>query len=44
MIDSPDKISAPRIAVGTFEDLDSVMTIMESAFCDRFGEAWTRSQ
>jgi len=44
MIDSPDKISTARIAVGTFEDLDSVMTIMESAFGDRFGEAWTRSQ
>ncbi len=44
MIDSPDKISAARVEVGTSEDLDSVMEIMELAFGDRFGEAWTRSQ
>jgi len=44
MIDSPDKISAVRVASGTSEDLDSVMEVMEAAFGDRFGEAWTRSQ
>jgi [ribosomal protein S18]-alanine N-acetyltransferase len=33
-----------RIHAGTFEDLDSVMEIMEAAFGTRFGEAWTRSQ
>ena len=26
------------------DDLDAVMTVMDSAFGDRFGEAWTRSQ
>jgi ribosomal-protein-alanine N-acetyltransferase len=44
MIDSHDKISAARVEPGTFEDLDSVMEVMEAAFGDRFGEAWTRSQ
>jgi len=29
---------------GTSDDLDGVMEVMESAFGDRFGEAWTRSQ
>jgi ribosomal-protein-alanine N-acetyltransferase len=29
---------------GSFADMDSVMTVMESAFGRRFGEAWTRSQ
>jgi ribosomal-protein-alanine N-acetyltransferase len=33
-----------RVEVGTSEDLDSVMAIMDSAFGKRFGEAWTRSQ
>ena len=33
-----------RLSVGTSEDLDDVMPVMESAFGDRFGEAWTRSQ
>jgi len=33
-----------RIEVGTSDDLDSVMDVMESAFGTRFGEAWTRSQ
>jgi ribosomal-protein-alanine N-acetyltransferase len=32
------------IGSGTFEDLDAVMEIMDSAFGRRFGEAWTRSQ
>ena len=33
-----------RIAPGTSSDLDAVMAVMESAFGNRFGEAWTRSQ
>jgi ribosomal-protein-alanine N-acetyltransferase len=44
MIDSHDKVSAARVEPATFEDLDSVMEVMEAAFGDRFGEAWTRSQ
>ena len=33
-----------RLSTGTSEDLDAVMEIMEAAFGNRFGEAWTRSQ
>ncbi|MGN6848961.1 MAG: GNAT family N-acetyltransferase [Sphingomicrobium sp.] len=33
-----------RIEVGSFEDIDAVMTVMDEAFGNRFGEAWTRSQ
>ena len=33
-----------RIDRGSFADIDSVMTVMDSAFGRRFGEAWTRSQ
>ena len=33
-----------RIEAGTSDDLDAVMEVMESAFGDEFGEAWTRSQ
>lgn len=29
---------------GTSHDLDSVMAVMDGAFGDKFGEAWTRSQ
>ena len=32
------------IAPGTSDDLDAVMEVMDSAFGNRFGEAWTRSQ
>ena len=35
---------AVRIDRGTSADIDSVMDVMESAFGNRFGEAWTRSQ
>ena len=38
-IDQPTRVEA-----GTSDDLDAVMEIMEGAFGDRFGEAWTRSQ
>ena len=33
-----------RIEAGSSQDIDSVMTVMDQAFGDRFGEAWTRSQ
>ena len=33
-----------RIDRGSADDLDAVMTVMDSAFGRRFGEAWTRSQ
>jgi [ribosomal protein S18]-alanine N-acetyltransferase len=33
-----------RIEHGSSEDIDSVMTVMDSAFGRKFGEAWTRSQ
>lgn len=33
-----------RIESGSSDDLDAVMRVMDEAFGDRFGEAWTRSQ
>jgi ribosomal-protein-alanine N-acetyltransferase len=33
-----------RIEQGCSSDLNAVMSVMDSAFGDRFGEAWTRSQ
>jgi ribosomal-protein-alanine N-acetyltransferase len=33
-----------RIEAGTSVDLDGVMEVMDAAFGDAFGEAWTRSQ
>lgn len=33
-----------RIEPGSARDLDSVMSVMDTAFGNRFGEAWTRSQ
>lgn len=33
-----------RIALGTSDDIDAVMEVMNSAFGEAFGEAWTRSQ
>ena len=33
-----------RIEAGSSLDIDAVMTVMDAAFGDRFGEAWTRSQ
>ena len=37
-------LSNVQLSVGSSRDLDSVIVIMDSAFDDRFGEAWTRSQ
>jgi [ribosomal protein S18]-alanine N-acetyltransferase len=33
-----------RIVPGSAEEIDAVMTVMDCAFGDKFGEAWTRSQ
>ena len=33
-----------RIAPGTADEIGPVMKIMDAAFGDKFGEAWTRSQ
>lgn len=33
-----------RIVPGGAEEIDAVMTVMNDAFGDKFGEAWTRSQ
>ena len=33
-----------QLATGGSSDLDSVIQVMNSAFDERFGEAWTRSQ
>jgi len=35
---------AVRLRPGDSRDLDNVMKIMDAAFGNRFGEAWTRSQ
>ena len=45
MIDSPTpSLAQVRIEDGGHRDLDDVVAVMEAAFDDRFGEAWTRSQ
>ena len=41
---TPALASAVRLDRGTSEDLDAVMQVMNAAFGDAFGEAWTRSQ
>jgi ribosomal-protein-alanine N-acetyltransferase len=41
---TPAFVDSVRIELGTSEDLDAVMEVMNRAFGDRFGEAWTRSQ
>jgi ribosomal-protein-alanine N-acetyltransferase len=33
-----------HIAPGSSQSIDAVMQVMDTAFGDRFGEAWTRSQ
>jgi ribosomal-protein-alanine N-acetyltransferase len=33
-----------RIEAGSVDSIDAVMNVMDAAFGDRFGEAWTRSQ
>lgn len=41
---SPAPQPTYRIERGSPDDLDLVMDVMETAFGNRFGEAWTRSQ
>jgi ribosomal-protein-alanine N-acetyltransferase len=46
MIDSPASpaLASTSIKAGDHHHLDEVVSIMDAAFDDRFGEAWTRSQ
>jgi len=44
MMESSTRMRSVHIERGTGDDLDSVMEVMEAAFGDRYGEAWTRSQ
>jgi [ribosomal protein S18]-alanine N-acetyltransferase len=44
MMDSTTRMRVAHIERGTFDDLDAVMEVMEAAFGDHYGEAWTRSQ
>ena len=41
---TPMTLGTPLVEPGDSTDLDGVMTVMQAAFGDRFGEAWTRSQ
>ena len=41
---TPALESAVRLRQGDSTDLDDVMRVMDAAFGNRFGEAWTRSQ
>jgi ribosomal-protein-alanine N-acetyltransferase len=41
---TPALANRVRLDVGTSRDLDAVITIMEEAFGNKYGEAWTRSQ
>ncbi len=41
---TPALASRVRLDVGTSRDLDAVISIMEEAFGNKYGEAWTRSQ
>jgi ribosomal-protein-alanine N-acetyltransferase len=41
---TPALDSSVRLRPGTSEDLDEVMEVMDAAFGNRFGEAWSRSQ
>ena len=44
MTDRSQALDEVLIAPGGSGDLDHVVAVMEAAFDDRFGEAWTRSQ
>lgn len=41
---TPALLRAVRVTIGDPTDLDGVMQVMECAFGDTYGEAWTRSQ
>jgi ribosomal-protein-alanine N-acetyltransferase len=44
MMATPAVRDEVRIGLGSFDDLDDVMAVMDRAFGSKFGEAWTRSQ
>ena len=44
MTEPSSTIADVQLAKGSARDLDDVIHVMEAAFDDRFGEAWTRSQ
>ena len=44
MMESSTRMRSVHVERGTGDDLDAVMEVMETAFGDRYGEAWTRSQ
>jgi ribosomal-protein-alanine N-acetyltransferase len=44
MMATPALERAVRLGAGNSRDLDDVMDVMKSAFGNRYGEAWTRSQ
>jgi len=41
---TPALVEEIRIEPGTADQIDPVMAVMDGAFGDKFGEAWTRSQ
>lgn len=41
---TPAVIGDIRVGPGSADHIDEVMTVMDGAFGDMFGEAWTRSQ
>ena len=41
---TPALIDDIRVGPGSAEHIDEVMAVMDGAFGDKFGEAWTRSQ
>lgn len=44
MMATPAVVEDVRIAPGSADQIDAVMAVMDSAFGEAFGEAWTRSQ
>lgn len=44
MSDRDAPVREIELAAGKSSDLDDVITVMNAAFDERFGEAWTRSQ
>ncbi len=44
MSDRSSTVAEVQLTKGSARDLDDVVKVMEAAFDDRFGEAWTRSQ
>lgn len=44
MMATPALTEEVRIAPGSADQIDAVMKVMDAAFGEKFGEAWTRSQ